>query len=57
MANPQQLNQSYFKPAFAGKQEEDMEAHLLRTNEWMETHDLPEDTKVKKILFNSHGWD
>ena len=39
MANPQQLNWSYFKPEFAGKPE-DAEAHLLRTNDWMETHDL-----------------
>ena len=36
MANPQQLNWSYFKPEFAGKPEEDVEAHLLRTNDWME---------------------
>ena len=40
MANPQQLNWSYFKPEFAGKTEEDVEAHLLRTNDWMETHDF-----------------
>ena len=28
MANPQQLNWSYFKPEFAGKTDEDAEAHL-----------------------------
>ena len=54
MANPQQLNWSYFKPEFAGKPEEDVEAHLLRINDWMETHDFPDDTKSKKVLFNSH---
>ena len=43
MANPQQLNWSYFKPEFAGKADEDAEAHLLRTNDWMETHNFPND--------------
>ena len=47
MANPQQLNWSYFKPEFAGKPKEDVEAHLLRTNDWMETHDFPDNTKVR----------
>ena len=31
-----QLNQSYFKPEFSGKPEKDVEAHLTRTNDWME---------------------
>ena len=35
-----QLNWSYFKPEFSGKAEEDAEAHLLRTNDWMETHNF-----------------
>ena len=30
-----QLNWSQFKPEFSGKPEEDAEAHLLRTNDWM----------------------
>ena len=47
MANPQQLNWSYFKPEFAGKAEEDVEAHLLRTNDWMDTHNFPDDQKVR----------
>ena len=42
-----QLNWSYFKPEFSGKPEEDAEAHLLRTNDWMETHNIPEVTKVQ----------
>ena len=37
-----QLNQSYFKSEFSGKPEEDVGAHLLRTNDWMETHNFPE---------------
>ena len=39
-AVPQQLihmNWSHFKPKFSGKPDEDIEAHLLRTNDWM-TH-------------------
>ena len=35
MAHPQQLNWSYFKPEFPGKPEEDVEEHLLGTNDWM----------------------
>ena len=44
-----QLNWSYFKPEFefSGKPEEDAEAHLLRTNDWMETHNFPDVAKVQ----------
>ena len=45
MANQQQLNWPYFQPEFAGKAEEDAEVHLLRTNDWMETHNFPNDQK------------
>ena len=55
MANPQQLNWSYFKPEFAGKPEEDVEAHLLRTNDWMETHDFPDDAKVRRFCLTLMG--
>ena len=48
MANPQQLNWSYFYPEFAGKPE-DVEAHMLKTNDWMEPHDFPEGTKVRRF--------
>ena len=41
-----QLNWSHFKPDFSGKAE-DVEAHLLRTNDWMTTHDFPDDEKVR----------
>ena len=45
MAN-NQFNWSHFKPDFSGKPEEDVEGHLLRTNDWMTTHDFPNDQKV-----------
>ena len=40
---------------FAGKPEEDVEACLLRTNDWMETHDFPEDTKVRRFCLTLMG--
>ena len=49
-----QLNWSYFKPDFSGKPEEDVIAHLLRTNDWMETHNFPEGRKGTEILFNTY---
>ena len=38
MAN-NQLNWSHFRPEFSERPEEDTEAHLLRTEDWMTTHD------------------
>ena len=55
MANPQQLNWSYFKPEFSGKPEEDAEAHLLRTNDWMETHNFSNDQKVRRFCLTLMG--
>ena len=46
-----QLNWSHLKPEFAGKPDKDAEAHLLRTNDWMDTHAFPEGVKVE-ILFD-----
>ena len=43
----QVLNWSHFKPKFAGRPEEDVEAHLLCTNDWMVTHNFHEDVKVQ----------
>ena len=43
------LNLSYFKPEFSDKPEEGAEAHLLKTNEWMETHNFPEVAKVQRL--------
>ena len=40
------MNGSHFKPDYSGGLEEDVEAHLLRTNDWMNTHDFPDDVKV-----------
>ena len=48
MAN-NQLNWSHFRPEFSGKPKEDMEAHLLRMEDWMTTHDFPEDQKVRRF--------
>ena len=50
-----QLNLSYFKPEFSGKQEEDTVAHLLRTNNWMETQNSSEETKVQRFCLTLTG--
>ena len=42
-----QLNWSHFNPKFADKPEEDAEAHLLRTNNWTDMHDFPDNVKVQ----------
>ena len=48
MAN-NQLNWSHFRPEFSGKPEEDVKVHMLRTNDWMTTHDFPENQKVRRF--------
>ena len=50
-----QLNWSHFKPEFSGRPEEDAEAHLLRTNEWMGTHEFPEGVKVQHFCLTLVG--
>ena len=50
-----QLNWSHFKPEFAGKPDEDMEAHLLRINDWMDTHAFPEGVKVEQFCLTLVG--
>ena len=50
-----QFNWSYFKPEFSGKPEEDAIAHLLRTNDWMETHNFPQETKVQRFCLTLTG--
>ena len=50
-----QLSWSYFKPEFSGKPEEDVVAHLLRTNDWIETHNFPDDTKVRRFCLTLTG--
>ena len=41
------LNWSNFKPEFLGKPEEDAEAHLLQSVDWMEAHCFNEDIRVQ----------
>ena len=43
------MNWLHFKPEFSGKPDEDVEAHLLRTNHWMTTHDFLEAVKVQRF--------
>ena len=49
------INWSHFKPEYSGKAEEDVEAHLLRTNDWMNTHDFPDDVKVQRFCLMLMG--
>ena len=41
------LNWSNFKPEFSEKPEEDAEAHLLHSNDWMDAHHFHEDIRVQ----------
>ena len=49
------LNWSNFKPEFSGKLEEDAEAHLLQSNDWMETHHFEEDIRVQRFCLTLLG--
>ena len=40
------LNWSHFQPEFSGKPDEDAEAHLLCTNDWITAHHFVEGVKV-----------
>ena len=56
LQGPQQmvhLNWSHFKPEFLGKPDENTEAHLLHTNNWMNAHILVEGVQSPKILSNT----
>ena len=55
MTQRHQLNWSYFKPEFSGKPEEDAEAHLLRTNDWMEAHNFQDKQKVRRFCLALAG--
>ena len=50
-----QLNWLHFKPKYAGKPEEDAEAYLLRTNDWMDTHDFQDQVKVQRFCLTLVG--
>ena len=45
----------YFKPGLSGKPEDHAEAHLLRTNDWIETHNFPEVAKVQRFCLTLKG--
>ena len=49
------LNWSYFKPEFSGKPDEDAEAHLLCTNDWMNAHHFIEGVKVQRFCLTLLG--
>ena len=48
-------NWSYFKPEFAGRLKEDVEAHLLHMNDWMVTHNIPNDVKGQRFCLTLVG--
>ena len=52
---PMHMNWSHFKPEYSGKPEEDVEVHLLQTNDWMTTHDFPEAVKVQRFCLTLVG--
>ena len=54
-AHVPQLNWSHFKPEFAGKPNEDEEAHLLRTNDSMDTQAFQEGVKVQCFCLTLGG--
>ena len=49
------MNCSHFKPEYAGKPEEDVEAHLIRTNDWMDTHDFQDQVKLQRFCLTLVG--
>ena len=49
------LNWSYFKPEFSGKPDEDAEADLLCTNDWMNAHHFIDGVKVQRFCLTLLG--
>ena len=49
------INWSNSKPEFAGKPEENAEAHLLCTNDWMWMHHFENDVKVQRFCLTLLG--
>ena len=49
------LNWSHFKPEVSGKPDEDAEAHLLCTNDWMNAHHFVEGVKVQRFCLKLLG--
>ena len=50
-----QLNWSHFKPEYSGKPDEYAEAHLLRTNDWLDTHKFLNQVKVQRFCLTLVG--
>ena len=50
-----QLNWSHFRPKYGGKPDEDAEAHLLRMNDWMDTHNFLDHVKVQRFCLTLIG--
>ena len=46
---------SNFKPEFSGKPEEDAEAHLLYSNDWMNAHHFVNGVKVQRFCLTLLG--
>ena len=49
------LNWSNFKPEFSEKPEEDAEAHLLHSNDWMEAHYFEEGIREQRFCLTLLG--
>ena len=49
------INWSNFKPEFSGKPDEDAEAHLLHSNDWMNAHPLVDGVKVQRFCLTLLG--
>ena len=49
------MNWSHLNPEFSSKGELDVKAHLLRTNNWMTTHDFPDRVKVQIFYLTLTG--
>ena len=49
------LNWSYFKPEFSGKPDEDVEVHLLHTNDWMNVNHFIDGVKVQRFCLTLLG--
>ena len=49
------LNWSHFKPEFSGKPDEDAEAHVLCTNDWINAQHFVKGVRVQRYCFTLLG--
>ena len=49
------LNWSKLKPEFSGKPEEDAEAHLLCSNDWINTHHFIDGIRIQRFCLTLLG--